>query len=1250
MDEPNRDLLAAILGVLTDSISRDALAATLKLWSENRQTPLADLLKLASGLDDDKLRTLETLADLHIKAHGNDMHQSLASLNAQALTLDVLTEIEDGNLRVSVSKTLGCDLTLPLDEAAPSPRSSQTFGWNTSERYQLIRPHASGGIGQVWLVRDRELQREVAVKEIQPRFAERPDQRARFVLEAEVTGNLEHPGIVPVYSLGKNAEGRPYYAMRFIHGESFAVAIRRFHEHHRQAGASAQQARPTLKWGVEFRQLVSRFLDVCDAIDYAHSRGILHRDLKPANVMLGHYGETLVVDWGLAKVIGKSDVPAARADGEPAFGAWDEAGTVTGHTEQGTTIGTPAYMSPEQASGKIDQLGPASDVYSLGASLYELLTGQPAFSQARVKEMVEKVLAADFPRPRAVDRSIPTQLEAICLKAMARDAAARYDSVRALAQDLERWLADAPVAAAPERLLQRAGRWLRHHRTWAYAGAAALAGIALVASVAVVVTDAARRSELTARKEAETNFDMAQQAVDEYLTNVSENTLLKEQDSVDIRSLRHDLLRSALAYYEKFAKERQNDPRLRGQLANAYFRVGQITGEIGSIPRAIAALRAAADICKPLVAAKPGDRELARQLAACEMALGKLQSASGDFHAAMISLDQARSILERLAALDPGDASYQSTLADCFIEIGIVHARVQEPDLSLAIHEKARTIQQRLIDRFPDNVSYRKGLAENLNAIGYAHFTRLDKDSALRVFHEAEETCQSIMKQYGSGRKPAWLLNLLALSQYNIGSTLRQNGELDAALSALKQALGYRIALAEQHPSVTRFQEKLGISHREIAEVEHEIHQDANALQSIQKSVAIHEELVRAQPEEARFHSELALSFNFLGIMHDEARRSVDAIGSFERAVKEQEIAIAKAADADSYKLALCYYLDNVGQQNAYQGSVTTGLPYHERALEINRKLSTAHADQRDFVIELARRLVALGTLRRHMGDSQSARPLFAEAKSTVERSFGPSPGDVATRTALADALDNEANTFADLGQATLARPLLERAATLCRQESQPGAASRELASAREVRSEVLWDLARVLRALSLPAEASRADTERDGLWPAALPDELVALCLKETSRAVMIGYGKTEISEPGQAVRKLDLDQAAENLNLAIARGFKDLDRLLAHPDAAFLLKRDDLKSALARLKASKKAAHVSRNQKHGYALASCMAKICYGTRSVPATVPGCSGAIPAVCAATGTSAEAASTTGIIRSGASWRLSPLKIPSMMSG
>ena len=231
-------------------------------------------------------------------------------------------------------------------------------------RFSILREHKEGGLGLVYLARDQELQRDVALKEIKPAHCGNKESRARFVLEAEITGNLEHPGIVPVYGLGCYADGRPYYAMRFIRGDTLAAAIERFHG----------QA-PVRFDSLECRQLLGRLVAVCQAVAYAHNRGVLHRDLKPGNIMLGKFGETLLVDWGLAKVIARPD-SAAVAPGDEGllrpFGAAAQA-TVG-------VVGTPAYMSPEQA--KMEELGPATDVYSLGATLYCLLTNR-APSKAR---------------------------------------------------------------------------------------------------------------------------------------------------------------------------------------------------------------------------------------------------------------------------------------------------------------------------------------------------------------------------------------------------------------------------------------------------------------------------------------------------------------------------------------------------------------------------------------------------------------------------------------------------------------------------------------------------------------------------------------------------------------------------------------------------------------------------------------------------------------------------------------------------
>src|SRR5262249_11176450 len=198
--------------------------------------------------------------------------------------------------------------------------------------------------------------------------ADDPASRARFLLEAEVTGRLEHPGVVPVYGLGTSDQGRPFYAMRFVRGQSLKEAIDRFYQ------ADEHPGRDPAERTLALRQLLGRFIDVCQAIAYAHSRGVIHRDLKPANILLGPYGETLVVDWGLAKVVGRDDPPpqpAAELTLRPASHSGSS------ETVAGTAMGTPAYMSPEQAEGRLERIGPASDIYSLGATLYCLVTGRP---------------------------------------------------------------------------------------------------------------------------------------------------------------------------------------------------------------------------------------------------------------------------------------------------------------------------------------------------------------------------------------------------------------------------------------------------------------------------------------------------------------------------------------------------------------------------------------------------------------------------------------------------------------------------------------------------------------------------------------------------------------------------------------------------------------------------------------------------------------------------------------------------------
>ncbi len=388
-------------------------------------------------------------------------------------------------------------------------------------RFQIVRPHAKGGLGEVFVARDEQLNREVALKEIQARFADHTESQARFRFEAEVTGGLEHPGIVPVYALGHYPDGRPYYAMRFIRGETLKQAIDRFHPE--AAGMEPGERE------LEFRKLIGRFVDVCQALAYAHSRSVIHRDIKPANIMIGPYGETLVVDWGLAKPLDRPVKGVHEEDGvsrplRPSSGSSISA------TMDGSAIGTPGFMSPEQAEGKVSQLGPATDIYSLGATLYYLLADQPPFTEKTLPAMLEKVRRNDFPAPRSVKPTVPAPLDAICLKAMARNPEDRYATTLALADDLEHWLADEPVSCYREPWTIRAARWARRHKTLVATGLGMI-GVTLVALVVGNV--------LISREQARTerNYQLARSAVEQMLSEVGSVELVDVPQMEGVRRL-----------------------------------------------------------------------------------------------------------------------------------------------------------------------------------------------------------------------------------------------------------------------------------------------------------------------------------------------------------------------------------------------------------------------------------------------------------------------------------------------------------------------------------------------------------------------------------------------------------------------------------------------------------------------------------------------------------------------------------------
>jgi serine/threonine-protein kinase len=643
-----RDLLFGILARQMDFITQDALISAMNSLVSETNESLGRVLQAQGVLAEEDDELLDSLVRRLMERHGDDARRSLAALSTTAPIREVLGQIRDRETGLCTGFPAS-----PVEETEPTsdgPIPHGDGGVSGGSRFRLVKFHARGGLGEVWVARDAELNREVALKRLRDREADDPQSRDRFLHEAEVTGRLEHKGIVPVYSLGRFEDGRPFYAMRFVGGTTLRDAIVAFHEPREPGPASVARS-------LELRRLLGRFVDVCNTVAYAHSRGVLHRDLKPGNIILDEYGETLVVDWGLAKS-GCHDVEPTTGGAAPPPVAPSSAP----HTLTGTAIGTPAFMSPEQAAGRLGKLGPASDVYSLGATLYCVLTGKPPFAGPDASLILAKVRAGEFPRPREVQPRVPVALEAICLKAMALSPDGRYATARALGDDIERWLADQPVLAYPEPFPARAMRWVRRHKPWVGAAAAMLilGMLGLAISNWRITVEKGRTAEQLA---------MTRDALRELLKVSGENLAFIP----NTERLREYLARLVLQRYRQLGERFPREPGVRLETAQVFRVIGGIGRLTGQFADSQAAYQDAIEELAALCRDDPGRAEYRRWLAEALTDRGELYhmngrtaDAEGDFRAAI-------GHAERLLS-GPAIPPYRGAMASALIDLSEVLA------------------------------------------------------------------------------------------------------------------------------------------------------------------------------------------------------------------------------------------------------------------------------------------------------------------------------------------------------------------------------------------------------------------------------------------------------------------------------------------------------------------------------------------------------------------------------------------------
>jgi tRNA A-37 threonylcarbamoyl transferase component Bud32 len=918
-----------------------------------------------------------------------------------------------GRLREQLAHDQSLASTINETKASPAPEAGALpTGTQPGPRYRAFRFHAKGALGEVHVAEDGELHREVAVKRIQPRYAHDEDARQRFLREAEITARLEHSGVVPVYGLVHDADGQPTYAMRFIQGETLQDAIERFH------GAD-KPGRDPAERNLEFRQLLSRFIAVCNTVAYAHSRGIIHRDLKPANIMIGKYGETLVVDWGLAKPVERDET--AKAGGEKTLMP-SSASDGTG-THQDALIGTPAFMSPEQAARQADRVGPASDIYCLGATLYVLLTGKAAF-EGDVFEILLAVQRGDFPRPRQRKREVPPALEAICLKAMAPKPEDRYSSAADLAADVEHWLADEPIATYREPFSVRCGRWVRRHRA-----VSAVAIVLLLATTAGLSagfyfvnaeknrTELARRDEAAQRKVAEQAAADAKAVLDFFQDQVLAAARPESQEGgLGI----HATIRAAVDAAEpKIAGAFHDRPlveaSIRNTLGGTYWYLREDKAAIKQFERGLELRRDQLGPDHPdtlecmnnLATAHQAAGQLDKALPLLEQTLAKFKEQLGPDHphtlANMNNLARAYQHAGQLAKALP---LFEQVLAKRKEQLGPDHPNtlLSMNNLGMAYKDacqldKALPLLEQTLMMFKEQLGRdHPNTLTSINNLGFAYQAAGQFHKALPLF---EQTLAKQKENLGSDHPDT------LLSMSNLAMAYQALGQLDKALPLLEETLAKR-------------KEKLGTDHPDTLMSMNNLANAYQALGQLDKALPLFEQtLAKRKKKLGSDHPDTLGSMNNLALAYWAAGQQDKALPLFEQTqAKFQEKLGPHHPDT-------LLSMNNLAGAYKAAGQFDKALPLYEQTLAKRKeKLGPHHPDTLTSMNDLANAYQGLGQL-------DKALPLYEQTLAKRKERLGPHHPDTLI------SMSNLAGAYQKNGCFAKAELILRECLTIC-QKKQP--------------------------------------------------------------------------------------------------------------------------------------------------------------------------------------------------------------------